>query len=46
MDLMIWGSVALTLALIGIVVAVAIWVSDAVGRRREARYLKRTGRSS
>jgi hypothetical protein len=45
MDLTLFGIVALALAVLGVVAATIIGLSDAVARRREERYLKRTGRS-
>ncbi|MCU1441174.1 MAG: hypothetical protein JWP85_2171 [Rhodoglobus sp.] len=45
MDMTLFGSVAFGLAILGVVAATIMGLSDAVARRREERYLKRTGRS-
>jgi hypothetical protein len=45
MDMTLFGIVALGLALLGAVAATIMGLSDAVAKRREERYLRRTGRS-
>ena len=41
----LFGVVALGLAIVGVITATILGLSDAVAKRRYERYLKRTGRS-